>query len=91
MCLADSRERPALPSTLPGFEPWPGRVNLKTGKENAMSQQKLKLQPLKYNHRVMLKRRGINPDNYLLIKSTYSSLYLRDIRDGSVRIIYKNN
>lgn len=43
------------------------------------------------NHRVMLRRRGLDPANFELIKETYGSLYLRDKRDGSTKIIYKQN
>ena len=56
-----------------------------------MSKEKVQHHTLKYAHRVMLIRRGLNPDNYALIKETYSSLYLRDIRDRSLKIIFKNN
>ena len=49
------------------------------------------LYPLTHNHKTMLRRRGLDPNNYALIKSTYSSLYLRDLRDGSLKIIYKCN
>ena len=39
----------------------------------------------------MLRRRGLNPKNYTLIKDTYTSVYLRDKRDGSVKILYKKS
>lgn len=56
-----------------------------------MAERKIQYKPLTYNHKTMLRRRGLNPDNYVLIKSTYVSLYLRDRRDGSIKIITKNN
>lgn len=56
-----------------------------------MRERKIKYQPLNYDHRAMLIRRGLDPKNYVLVKSTYTSLYIRDIRDGSVRVIHKNN
>ena len=43
------------------------------------------------NHRVMLRRRGLDPTNYELVKETYGSVYLRDKRDGSIKIINKQN
>ena len=43
------------------------------------------------NHRVMLRRRGLDPANYELVKETYGSVYLRDKRDGSIKIINKQN
>lgn len=43
------------------------------------------------NQRVMLRRRGLDPDNYLVIKDTYSSLYLQDQRNGTIKILAKNN
>ena len=41
--------------------------------------------------RQMLIRRGLQPKNYWLIKETYTSLYLRDRRDGSLKILFKRN
>lgn len=43
------------------------------------------------NHRVMLRRRGLDPKNYEFLKETYASLYLRDKRSGKVKIICKQN
>jgi hypothetical protein len=56
-----------------------------------MSERKVKLLPLQHRHRAMLQRRGVDPKNYALIKETYSSVYLRDLRDGSLKILYKFN
>ena len=44
----------------------------------------------KSHHYQMLKIRGLNPKNFTLVKDTYTSLYLRDKRDGSIKILYKN-
>lgn len=44
----------------------------------------------KSSHYQMLKIRGLNPKNFTLVKDTYTSLYLRDKRDGSIKILYKN-
>lgn len=54
-----------------------------------MSCSKLKPQPLKRHQKDMLRLRGKNPKNYAVLKDTYTSLYLRDLRDGSVTILYK--
>lgn len=43
------------------------------------------------NQREMLHRRGINPNNFELVKETYCSLYVRDIRTGKTLIIFKHN
>ena len=51
-----------------------------------MSEQKLT-----YRQREMLRRRGLNPDNYVLVRALYSTLYLRDIKTGKIKIITKNN
>lgn len=56
-----------------------------------MAERKIQYKPLTYNQKTMLRRRGLNPDNYILIKNTYSSMYLRDRRDGSLKIIFKQN
>ena len=56
-----------------------------------MAEQKLKPIPLTYNQKTMLRRRGLDPENYVIVKNTYSSLYLRDRRDGSLKIIFKQN
>lgn len=43
------------------------------------------------NHRQMMRIRGLDPKNYTLVKDTYTSLYLRDKRDGSLKILYKKS
>ena len=49
--------------------------------------------PVKFknHHCEMLRLRGLKVKNYTLIKETYTSLYLRDKRDGSVKVITKMN
>lgn len=39
----------------------------------------------------MIIRRGLDPNNYDVIKDTITSLYLRDRRTGKVMILYKRN
>ena len=56
-----------------------------------MKEKKLKYLPMQSYHRVMLHRRGLDCKHYALIKETYSSLYLRDLRDGSLKILFKHN
>lgn len=41
--------------------------------------------------RKMLKRRGLNPDDYVIVKNTYGSLYVKNIHTGTVKIINKKN
>lgn len=43
------------------------------------------------NQCTIIRRRGLDPINYVVLKETYTSLYLRDQRDGTVKIITKNN
>ena len=37
----------------------------------------------------LMRRRGLSPKNYTLIKETYAALWLRDKRDGSIKILTK--
>lgn len=53
--------------------------------------QKPKPKKLSTNHQVMLRRRGLDPKNFELVKETYGTLYVRDIRDGKLKIINKKN
>lgn len=39
----------------------------------------------------MLRRRGKNPKNYMVLKNTFTSLYLLDVRDRSICILYKQS
>jgi len=55
-----------------------------------MSEKKTAL-PLTCNQKHMLRLRGLDPKNYLLLRNTYAALWLRDIRDGSMKIINKKN
>ena len=43
------------------------------------------------NQREMIRRRKLDPANFRFIKETYCALYLRDKRDGSIKIINKQN
>lgn len=52
---------------------------------------KLNPQPLKKHQADMIRRRGKNPKNYMMLKDTYTSLYLLDVRDRSVCILYKKS
>lgn len=42
-------------------------------------------------HYEMMHRRGLTPKNYTLVKETYAALWLRDKRDGTIKIINKYN
>jgi hypothetical protein len=42
-------------------------------------------------HREILRRRGMDPKNFVVVKETYGSLYVRDIRIGKIKIIEKQN
>lgn len=43
------------------------------------------------DQRIMVRRRGLDPDNYRVIKSTYGVLYLLDLRYNKVKVIQKWN
>lgn len=42
-------------------------------------------------HYDMMRRRGLDHKNYTLVKETLTTLWLRDKRDGSIKILSKNN
>lgn len=42
-------------------------------------------------HRKMLQVRNLDPRNYEFVKETYGSLYVRDKRTGTIKIINKKN
>ena len=46
---------------------------------------------LSTNHKTMLKRRGMNPDHYVVVKELYSSLWVKNVLTGKVKIINKHN
>lgn len=41
------------------------------------------------NQRDIIKRRCLNPGDYMVLKDTYTSLYLKNIHTGAVKIITK--
>lgn len=43
------------------------------------------------NQQAMIRRRGMDPKNYVVLKETYSSLWLKDLRLNKVKILYKRN
>lgn len=46
---------------------------------------------LTYGQKIILQRRGLDPKNFELVKELYGSLYVRDIRDGKIKVINKVN
>jgi hypothetical protein len=48
-------------------------------------------QRLNSNQISVLRRRGLDPKNYVLVKETYGSLYVRDTCSGKIKIINKKN
>ena len=46
---------------------------------------------LAYSHKKSLRRRGMDPKDYVFVKETYASLYVRNIHTGVVKIIIKVN
>lgn len=47
--------------------------------------------PPNSNQSKMLRRRGLDPKDFVVVKDTYVSLYIRDLRNGRIKIINKNN
>lgn len=39
----------------------------------------------------MVKARGLNPDDYVVIRDLYGSLWLKNVRTGQIKIINKKN
>ena len=54
-------------------------------------EQKKEPTALTSKQKLMLRRRGLDPQYFEVVKDTYASLYVRDKRSGMVKIIYKNN
>lgn len=46
---------------------------------------------LNHNQKTMLRRRGMDPNNYVLLKNTNAALYLLDLRFNKVKVIHKWN
>lgn len=46
---------------------------------------------LKKHHYIMLRRRGLDPKNFEMVKETYGSVYFRDRRNGTIKIVNKKN
>ena len=43
------------------------------------------------SHKTSLRRRGLDPKDYIFVKETYGTLYIRNIHTGIVKIINKHN
>lgn len=56
-----------------------------------MGRPKKKPNALNSTQREILRRRGMDPRNYELVKALYGSLYVRDTRTGKVIVINKQN
>jgi hypothetical protein len=44
-----------------------------------------------YNQKLVLRRRALDPKDYIFVKETYSALYVRNVHTGIVKIINKCN
>ena len=47
--------------------------------------------PPNSNQAIMLRRRGLDPKDVVVVKDTYVSLYVRDLRTGAIKIFNKND
>lgn len=43
------------------------------------------------NDKAVLRRRGLNPDDYEFVKETYCALYIRNKLTGIIKILNKSN
>ena len=80
ICLAAGKDRPVPVSA------WTG--NSKRKDPLRMDE---KGKPPNSNQATMLRRRGLDPKDFVVVKDTYVSLYVRDLRNGRIKIINKNN
>ena len=46
---------------------------------------------LSYNQKLILKRRGMNPDHYVLVKDLYGALWVKNIHTGKIKVIDRKN
>ena len=53
----------------------------------AMSEEKAFL----HRHKTILQRRGLDPKDYVFVKETYVTLFVRNIHNGQIKIINKQN
>ena len=51
----------------------------------------MEVKKLTSNQKTMLKRRGMNPEDFVLVKDLYSSLWIKNIHTGQVKILNKHN
>lgn len=47
--------------------------------------------PLKTKHKTLLKRNGLIPENYLLLKELNYTLFLIDVRNNTIKIVNKRS
>lgn len=50
-----------------------------------------KKEPFKQSHRAMLRCRVMKAKDYEFVKETYTSLYVRNVHTGVVKILQKHN
>lgn len=46
---------------------------------------------LNYNQERMLRVRGLNPKDWVFVRESYVSLYVRNIHNGQIKVINKQN
>lgn len=49
------------------------------------------VKPLTSRQKELLKRRGLDPNDYVLVRALYGSVWVKNIHTGTVKIIDKNN
>ena len=43
------------------------------------------------NQRTMIRKRGMNPNDYVVVKNTYTSLYIKNIHTGVIKILERQS
>jgi hypothetical protein len=62
-----------------------------TRRKTTRPEDEMEVKKLTSNQKTMLKRRGMNPEDFVLVKDLYSSLWIKNIHTGQVKILNKHN
>jgi hypothetical protein len=60
-------------------------------KQGGAMEHQAEAKKLTYNQRHMLVVRGLDPKDYVFVKETYVTLFVRNIHTGQIKIINKQN
>jgi hypothetical protein len=62
-----------------------------TRRKTTRPEDSMEVKKLTSNQKTMLKRRGMNPEDFVVVKDLYSSLWIKNIHTGQVKILNKHN